>query len=142
MEIEPWRGHPVAISAHAVIRWLERIEGVELGPLRRLAGALFQSKKASDKAMLRVIETGFGLSLDPIRLRIRRAFDEGEPINRPNKSDIVLPGGYALGVVKNPDGTLVVLTVLEPGMLLRPASTAGTGEVGMGDVPEGQGDPT
>jgi hypothetical protein len=143
VELEPWRGRPVGISAHAIIRWLERVGGVELGPMRRVAAALFVAKKASDKATLRLIETGFGLSLDPIRRRIREAFDEGVVIERPNKADIVLPSGHALAIVRNPDGGHVVLTVLSPGMLLHPAaSPVDSGRVLDDGVPEGQGDLT
>lgn len=139
MEIEPWRGMPVAISAHAILRWLERVEGVDLGPVRRLSAALSGARRASDRSVLRMIERGFGISLDPIRLRIREAFDEGEPIERPNKSDIVLSSGHTLAIVRNPDGALVVLTVLEPGMLVWPAAAAKK-EDDVGDVPEGQED--
>lgn len=142
MELEEWRGSPVGITAHAVIRWLERGEGIELGPLRRLTSALFDTKRSRDKALLRVIETGYGLSLDPIRARIRRAFDEGEVIERPNKSDIVLPSGHGLAIARNADGGLVVLTVLAPGMLLKPASPV-DGQAVMSDgSSEGQGDLT
>lgn len=103
--------------------------------MRRVAAALFVSKKASDKATLRLIEVGFGLSLDPIRLSIRRSFDEGHVIERPNKCDIVLPSGHAFGIVKNPGGDVVVLTVLAPGMLLKPAEPMVDGTGWIGDMP-------
>lgn len=60
------------ISNHAVVRWLERVEGIDLGAIR--AALQRQLKRAAvDSEILRAVEAETGLSADAVRAQFPRA---------------------------------------------------------------------
>ena len=117
---EPWRGRPVAVSDHATLRWLERVHGVPIDPLRRFLSALTGAGRPNDRLVARLIERAHGTSLDPVRLMVRRALDEGETLERHGHFDVLLPSGHSVVVPRSRSDVWNVATVLPPELSPRP----------------------
>lgn len=115
---EPWRDRQIGISAHAIVRWLERVCGVDVAPLRRIASSLVGpgAGRPSDKAVVRLLEKGLLVDLDPIRREIRQAIEDGETRESRGHLDVLMASGHAVVVQKDHAEGWTVTTVLTPAM--------------------------
>jgi len=107
-----YAGRTTLISGHAVIRWMERVEGRDLQPIRRLVESVLPIGRPGDKMLVQMIEKGFGVNLDPYREAIRKAVREGRGIERGQGFDVVTGTGHVICLRKDHGPGYNVATVL------------------------------
>lgn len=61
----------LAISDHAVLRWMERMHGMDVATLRRRVAAFQNVAHVKDATVVRFLEIGMGLSLEGLRDEMR-----------------------------------------------------------------------
>ena len=111
-----WRGRPLSVSPHAVLRWMERVEGLEFGILRRLAASTTLGSTGTDKMVVRMMELGLGMDLDVIRGRIVESLHSGTYVDRRTNFNVVTETGHLICVVRDHKADWSVATVLSPDM--------------------------
>lgn len=107
-----YAGRMTLISAHSIIRWMERVEGRDLGTIRRMVESVLPIGKPGDKMIVQMIEKGLGVSLDPYREAIRQAVREGEAVEKGQGFDIMTGTGFVVCVRKDHGPGYNVATVL------------------------------
>lgn len=107
-----YAGRMALVSAHAVIRWMERVEGRDLGPIRRMVEAVLPIGRPGDKMIVQMIEKGLGVNLDPYREAIRQAVREGTAVEKGQGFDILTGTGFVVCIRKDHGPGYNVATVL------------------------------
>lgn len=111
-----WRERPLKVSPHAVLRWIERVENVDIEMIRRLADAAITKGRSHDRTIVRMIEQGLGVDLDRVRSRIFEAIGSGRLIERRTGFNVEMQSGHLVCVVRDHAGDWGVATVLSPDM--------------------------
>lgn len=115
----------VTITSHAVLRWIERVAGLNLQPFRHVASSLGSSGKSNDRTVERIM-AAFGFDLDGTRRIMLEALLTGTPDLRERSAHVTTSYGHRFIMVAHDPGTWSVLTVLSPGM--EPGESAGRRE--------------
>lgn len=107
-----YAGRMTLISAHSVIRWMERVEGRDLGTIRRMVESVLPIGRPGDKMIVQMIEKGLGVNLDPYREAIRQAVREGTAVEKGQGFDILTGTGFVICIRKDHGPGYNVATVL------------------------------
>jgi hypothetical protein len=108
-------GREVTITSHAVLRWIERVAGLDLQPFRHVASSMGASGKSNDRTVERIM-AAFGFDLDGTRRIMLEAMRTGVPDLRERSAHVMIAHGHRFIMVAHDPGTWSVLTVLSPGM--------------------------
>lgn len=98
------------ISAHALVRWLERVEGIDIPSVKREMRGMGLDANA-DGEILRFLQSSRGISLDAAQGRVSEALRQGK---RSDDARYVFLPSAVLAV-----RGAAVLTVLTPEMCAR-----------------------
>ena len=107
-------GSEVAVSDHALLRWLERVHGYDIAILRRRICAFMRTQRIKDSVVVRFVEDGLGIDLGPMRQKMRDHVASAH-VAHDGRQMLALKDGIGI-VLQRDDGTWTMATVLDPGM--------------------------
>jgi hypothetical protein len=110
----------IELTDHFLVRWMERVHGVDMSFAHRVASAVSMGHKVRDGGVVRMIEHAYGIDLNPIRRAIRHVVATTPMVCAEGRCVVRMDSGHHVIIAKSKDRWFMA-TVLAPGMRVDPS---------------------